>query len=54
MGARQKPKDISWLSFMLFLIMLYAIMMLVYYAFTYISAPALEFDRKQKQTKSYK
>lgn len=54
MGARQKPKDISWLSFILFLIMLYAILMFVYYAFAYISAPALEFNRKQKQTSQIK
>lgn len=49
MSARQKPKDISWLSFILFLIMLYVILMFVYYAFAYISAPALAYDAKQKQ-----
>lgn len=49
MRSRQKTKDISWLSFILFIILLYALLMMVYYAFAYISAPALAYDAKQKQ-----
>lgn len=52
MNARPKPKDISWLKFSAILIILYAVILLLYFTFKFLSDPAIAYDKKQKQNQA--